>query len=371
MKNYKQHIFFISVLLLFLIVFYFIGEVILPFFIGLLLAFAVNPSIQKIQKKIPNRNLAVLTFLATVLISFSALLILFGTSITNDFKRLNNAFEIFIADNSETIDASTKKIKSYIEEIYSFEKLEGQLDRINTDSLKTLDTDAIGESFSKIVSFFGSDKEAQVTSTKKTINWLLIFFYSLGYFVYIIFTYDYFDIRFKKYFGDEKSLNTNVSQLINDFNSSFLIYFRQRSRVVLICMFIFTVSFFIIGIPGALLLGVLAGLLCYITNFHYLALIPLSLSCWALSIEQGNSFFLYFGIVVGVFILISVLEEVWFFPKIMKGVSSMNPAIMLASFTLWSYVFGTTIGLLIALPLTTILLLYLDRILLRLREFYS
>lgn len=372
MKNYKQHIFFIGLLLLVLVVFYFVGEIVLPFFIGLLLAYAVNPSVNKIQKKIPNRNLAVISFLGIITVGLVSLLLVFGASITNDFKRLNTAFETFINENSETIDESKNQIKSYIEEIYSVEELEKQLDELSQqDSLENLNTDAIGESFSKILSFFSSDEETIKTSSKKSINWLLIFLYSLGYFVYILFTYDYFDIRFKKYFGGEEKLNKSVNQLIQDFNSSFLVYFRQRSKVVLICSLIITVSFFSIGVPGALILGIIAGLLCYITNFHYFALIPLSLSCWALSIEQNHSFFLYFGIVVGIFILISILEEVWFFPLIMKGVSNMNPAIMMVSFTLWSYVFGTTTGLLIALPLTTILLLYLDRILIYAREYFS
>ena len=113
-------------------------------------------------------------------------------------------------------------------------------------------------------------------------------------------------------------------------------------------------------LPGAIVLGGLAGVLCYASHFHYYALLPLSLSCWVLSVENNQSFFLYFGLITFVFIIVSILEELVFFPKIMKGVSSMNPAIMMLSFCVFNFLFGT-IGILIALPITAVLLLYSNK----------
>jgi len=48
----------------------------------------------------------------------------------------------------------------------------------------------------------------------------------------------------------------------------------------------------------------------------------------------------------------------------MKIVSGMNPAIMLLSFTLWIYVFGGFVGTIVALPLTQLVMIILDRLLL-------
>ena len=365
MRKYRFHTLFIITIALFVVIFFFLGEIILPFFIGLLLAHAFSPSIKKIQRFIPNRNLAVTFFLAAIVIISTTLIFVLGNHIVHDFKRLNNAFTIFANNNSENIDNATDKVKTYIASIYDLESLENQFDlESKIDSLE-IDSETITESLTKITSFFASPEDEQVTESKfsnRNYNWFLIFFYSLGYFVYILYTYNYFDKRFQKYFAIEKKSNSFVDEMIKDFKSTFSDYFRQRSKVVLISMLIFITSFLIIGIPGAILIGIIAGFLCYITNFHYFALIPLSLSCWALSVEQNQSFFLFFGLVLAVLILISVLEETVFFPKIMKGVSSMNPAIMIISLSVWSYVFGT-IGLFLALPLTSILLIYLGKIL--------
>jgi len=69
-----------------------------------------------------------------------------------------------------------------------------------------------------------------------------------------------------------------------------------------------------------------------------------------------------------VFILISILEETVYFERIMKSVNGMNSAIILLSFTLWIYIFGGFAGTIIALPLTQLILISMDHLLLNSKE---
>ncbi len=373
MKKYKPDIIFFSSLTVFLIISYFLAEIVLPFFLGLALAFIFDPLIKKIQRFVPNRNLAVALFLISVIVVSTGSVWVFANQIGNDFSRLNTALRDYAEDNSEDINRSTKIIKSYIEEIYSPEDLKKQLgleatDSLNLESLSKkvdteelidgLDTDAIKESLSTIVSFFQSGDDE---NTHKSLNWFIVIFSSIGYFIYIIFSFGYFDEKLQKYFGGKP--NGKIGKVVNDFKNTFLSYFKQRGKIVIIYTLIFITAFFIIGIPGALLFGVVAGLLCFIPYLQYLVLIPLSMSCLVLSIEQNNSFYIYFGITLGVFILSSILEELVLFPKIMKGVASMNPAIMMVAISVWTYLLGM-FGLLIALPLTSFILIYVNQVLL-------
>jgi len=66
------------------------------------------------------------------------------------------------------------------------------------------------------------------------------------------------------------------------------------------------------------------------------------------------------GIVVGVFILASIIEEVILNPWIMEKNIGMNPVIVALSLSIWSYILGPQ-GLLIGIPITSILLIYLRR----------
>ncbi|MFT5777623.1 MAG: putative PurR-regulated permease PerM [Crocinitomicaceae bacterium] len=371
MKNYKQHIIFLSIIAVLLVTLYFLAQIILPFFIGLVAAYYFNRIIVKLRKYIPNRNLAT-TLVITVSIAIFALSIgLFGKHVVHDFKRISNAFKTYAETNSEDIDATRNQVKSYIEKIYSQVEIEQQLNaQADTSNSPKLDSETLKEGFAAITSFMGSSEDAK-ESSGHDLNWFLIFIYSFGYFFCIVYTYEYFEQKFKKYFSVRKNRPKYLDGLLLDFKNIFLTYFRQRTKIVLICMAIFMTTFIIMGVPGAILLGLVGGLLCYIPHFHYLTLLPLSLCCWVLSIELDANFFLFYGIIIGIFIVVSVLEELVFFPKIMKGVSSMNPAIMMLSYILWSYIFGATTGILIALPLSTLLLLYMDKILLYLRDEYQ
>jgi len=255
-----------------------------------------------------------------------------------------------------------------LENIYSPEELKEQLGlNQNTDSITNkdelfseLDIETIKESLSAIASFFYSKDEADSDSDSR-LNWFIIIISSFLYFIYIIYTFNYFDNIIQKYLKNKQS--EKFSRIISDLRSTFLNYFKERTKIVLIYTVVFTASFFIIGIPGALILGVITGFLCYIPYFQYLTLIPISLSCLVLSMEDSSGFFLSFGIIFAIFVVMSVIEELLLFPKIMKGVSGMNPAIMMVSVAVWGYLLGI-LGIFIALPLTSLIMSYVKQVLL-------
>lgn len=372
MKNRKIFLYSAGLLLAIVVLFYFLGEVILPFIIGLIAAFMANPIVKWIQKFIPNRNLAVTTFLTSSAIVLGGILFIFGSEIVNDAKRLNRAFEIFADDHHEQIDETNEVIKTYLQKIYNSEEVQQTIhpNEAQQDSLKTTAFDHAGDAFSAITSFIGSADEGNIESSKTStgLNWIGIFLGSIIYFLYIIFTFDYFEKKYEKYFDADLKKNSFIRNFVEDFRRIFLEYFRKRTEVVAFCFLIFLTAFLIINVPGAIYLALLAAVLCYIPHFHYITLIPLSLSCWVLSMESGIGFFVFFSIIGGVFILVSILEELLFTPKIMKKYNGLNPAIMIVSFAIWSHLFGVVFGTLIALPMTSIVLIYLDQLLLHTKK---
>lgn len=112
--------------------------------------------------------------------------------------------------------------------------------------------------------------------------------------------------------------------------------------------------------PGVLILTIIIAILSYIPYLQYFALIPLSVSCIVLSVENDQSFLLLFGVVLGVFILASILEEAILTPWIMEKNIGMNPVIMILALSAWSYLFGLK-GLLIGIPMTSLIIIYTKR----------
>jgi predicted PurR-regulated permease PerM len=339
-----------------------IGEIILPFIIAIFIAYLLNPLILKIQTKIKNRDLAITSILLVMSLLLIGIIVFLGGHIVNDTKRFITAVEVFGDENKEQITDTKNKVLGFVDDVYKSDVVQKQFevsDTLASDSNK-MDLMSTLES---IYSFFEDPNPKTDEPTKESWNWFFFLIYTGLYSVLILYNYDYFEEKQKKYFGDIKPNSAKSYGIWLDFEVVFLNYFKQRAKVVMISIFIFILAFSLINLPGAILIGLIAGILTYAAHFHYLSLPLVAIGCWVLSVEHDTSFFVFFGIVLAVYILISVLEETVFFNKIMKSVSGMNPVIILLAFTLWIYVFGGFVGTIIALPLTQLIMIYMDRIL--------
>ena len=342
---------------------HFLGEIILPFIFAIFIAYQLNPLILKIQTIIKNRNLAITSFLFSGTILVIGVIFFLGTHIVNDTKRFVTAVEIFGEENKQQINDTKNSVLNFVDDVYKSETVQNQIK--GTDTLTdNYHKESLTTTLESVYSFFEGSNTKTEEPEKKSWNWFLILLYTLFYTVLILYTYSYFEEKHNKYFGDNKPANSMSYEIWQEFNIIFINYFKQRGKVVLICTSIFIITFSIMGLPGAIIIGIIAGILTYADHFHYLSLPLVAIGFWVLSIEHDTSFFIYFGIVLAVYILISVLEETVFFDKIMKSVSGMNPAIISLSFVLWIYVFGGFIGTVIALPLTQLIMIYTDHLIL-------
>lgn len=344
-----------------------IGEVLLPFFFALYLAFILNPVILKIQTKIKNRNWAITTFLCTFIILFTTVVIFFGGHIIKDTKRLVNAVEVFTDEHQQQIDDVKNSIVGLVDKVYENEAVQSQLNKTDSTTAVKSEKDLVS-TIGNVYSLFNKENKSNDEYQPRSWNYFVMVLYTLLYMVFILYTYTYFQRKYVKYFYKKEPTNKLLDGVWQDFKTGFLIYFKQRTKVVLINMLIFILAFSILDLPGAIIIGILAGVLTYASHFHYLSLPLIGIGCWVLSIEHDVSFFIYLGIILLVFIVISVLEETVYFNKIMKSVNGMNPAIMFLSFALWIYVFGAITGTIIALPLTQFIMIYLGRLILYSQE---
>jgi predicted PurR-regulated permease PerM len=348
----RNTLIFLTGLLVICLMFYFIGGVILPFILGLGGAFLANSFLNKFTKHLPNRSLRVSIFLVSFFSVAVSSVLIFGHLLINDIERLNTAFTIFAENNSDQIDATTSAAKDYLEIIYP--KVEAEINSLESNPEET------EKMLANVFSFFSSGSNGE---SSHSINWIYTFVFSIIYFIYILFTFPYFESKFDKYVDPEDN-NDLISIMVKDFFKTFSNFFRQRFKVVVFSAFICIIGFLIIGIPGAITLGILAGVLCFISHFQYIALLPLAICCWAFSVEQETNFFVILGLVTLVLIIVSVCEELIFFPKIMKEANSMNPAILMISVAIWTYLLGF-VGSVLAIPLTSFILIYIDKLLLK------
>lgn len=344
-----------------------IGEIVLPFVFAIFIAYLLNPFILKIQKKIKNRFLAITSFLFVVLLLLVGIIFFFGGHLVKDTKRLVSSVEIFTQENEQQIKDIKNNVISFLDNTYKSEEVKTQIENLNTEENKESLVAAIGS----VYSFFGESTENEIDPKPERWSTFYMLIYTIMYAVFIMYSYDYFEGKYTKYFRNRKLVNKKLEGILSDFKITFINYFRQRTKVVFINMVIFIIAFSIMDLPGAIIIGVVTGALSYASQYHYLSLPLTGIGCWVLSMESNTSFFLYFGIILFVFILVSILEETVYFDKIMKSVNGMNAAIVLLAFTLWIYVFGGFVGTIIAFPLTQLIMIITERLLLNSTEEFS
>ena len=76
--------------------------------------------------------------------------------------------------------------------------------------------------------------------------------------------------------------------------------------------------------------------------------------------DTGQNFWIIIASASAVFIVVQIIQDTFIVPKIMGKITGLNPAIILLSLSIWGSLMGM-LGMIIALPLTTLMLSYYQR----------
>ena len=150
-----------------------------------------------------------------------------------------------------------------------------------------------------------------------------------------------------------------VFRIGNDVKDSMNHYFRGQALIATLVGIMFAIGFLIIGLPLAVVLGLFIGLLNMVPYLQLISLIPTTLLCLVYSVRADVDFWSIWWACMAVYIVVQCIQDLVLTPKIMGKAMGLNPAIILLSLSVWGTLLGF-IGLIIALPLTTLLIAYYD-----------
>ncbi len=155
-----------------------------------------------------------------------------------------------------------------------------------------------------------------------------------------------------------------ASMVAGDVKSGMNAYFRGQSLIALIVGILFSIGFLIIDFPMAIGLGLFIGVLNLIPYLQLVGFIPTIILALVKAADTGQSFWVIILCALAVFAVVQTIQDVILTPRIMGHVMGLNPAIILLSLSIWGSLLGI-IGLIIALPLTTLLISYYRRFILK------
>ena len=223
----------------------------------------------------------------------------------------------------------------------------------------------MSENFSESVRNAIPKMFSMVGQTASIIISLIASLITLLYMFFILMDYEYLTDSWIKIFP--KKSRPFWSVLAKDAERELSNYIRGQGMVAFIMGVLFCIGFTIIDFPMAIGLGILIGILDLVPYLHTFALIPTALLALLKAADTGQNFWIVFAMAVAVFAVVQVIIDLIVTPYVMGKAMRLNPAILLLSLSVWGALLGF-IGLIIALPATTLLIAYYQRYITRENE---
>ena len=320
----------------------YLSSVLLPFFVAWLLAYLVYPIVQFIENRlhIRVRALSILLTMLLLIVVIGGVFYLIIPPIIGQFDRLQTVLTRWVHHTTHTNDI-TNYISQWIQQH------QNQIERI----FKSKDFgDAIKAVMPRLFTFVGQTATVILSVIASMITLLYMFFILMDY---EVLTNNWIRIFPAKNRPFWRELMQDAGRELNN-------YVRGQGLVALCMGIMFCIGFTIIGFPMAIGLGILIGILDLVPYLHTFALIPTAFLSMLKAADTGQDFWVVFGMAVLVFAVVQVITDLIVTPKIMGKAMRLNPAILLLSLSVWGTLLGF-IGLIVALPLTTLLIAYWQR----------
>lgn len=320
----------------------FLSSVLLPFFVAWLLAYLMYPIVKFVQYKlhVPTRALSIIVALVFVLAVIGGVFYLIIPPMIDQFEKLGDIVMQYVKQgtNGESFQAVVQQWlhdnRQAIEQVFKRKDV----------------SDAIKSAMPKLFSVLGQTANVIISIVASLITLLYMFF--------ILLDYEYLSSSWIKIFP--KKVRPFWQSLMKDVERELNSYIRGQSLVALIMGILFCIGFTIIDFPMAIGLGILIGIMDLVPYLHTFALIPTAFLALLKAADTGQNFWVILASAVAVFCIVQVIIDMVVTPKVMGKAMGLNPAILLLALSVWGTLLGF-IGLIVALPLTTILIAYYQR----------
>ncbi len=323
----------------------------LPFVIAWFFAYMINPLVLFFQHRcrIGNRLVSIivtLLLLLSIIIGMGALLL---PSIVNEVEKTSQVVQTL----SQSQVGGTANQQAWYSTL---------LERV-----KDLDIGSLIDSqeWSKIlengVNYAWSLLSGSFNQIVSIVSWFIV----LLYLVFILIDYDNIIEGFKRLIP-QKYREITLS-IMKDVEVGMNRYFRGQSLIAFSVGVLFSIGFVIVGLPLAIPLGLFIGLLNMVPYLQIVGIVPTVVLCFLGSYSGGHSFWTLLGLSMVVFAVVQSIQDIFITPKVMGKVTGLNPAVILLSLSIWGSLMGV-MGMIIALPLTTLLLSYYQKYILKERE---
>lgn len=321
-----------------------LSGVLLPFFMAWLVAYLTYPMVTFYQHKLrmKNRVVSIVAVMLTLLIVIAGAGCFFIPPMIEECVRLKHLIEVYFIEGNGGASIP-KTITQFLRE--------------NIDPIwlkETLNAENVMTAFQKLVPQMWN----LISTSYNIVLALITVFIMLLYLFFILLDYEqiasgWITLLPAKHRDKTIKLTTDIKDSMNR-------YFRGQAVVAFCVGILFSIGFLIIDFPLAIGLGLFIGLLNMVPYLQIIGFVPTILLALLKAADTGDNFWWILGSALLVFCIVQLIQDAFLVPKIMGKITGLNPAIILLSLSIWGSLMGM-LGMIIALPCTTLLLSYYQK----------
>ena len=321
-----------------------LSSVILPFAIAWLLAYMLNPLVNFVQNRlrVKYRSLSILLAMLLVAVVLYGLFMLVVPSMFRELYALKDITVSFLGKNINdgSIPAPIMEFFKELSAQYGFAEI---LQNSGDTGLLSMLAERVQVVLLGTVDIFG-----QVFSLSVMVLYLF----------FILFDFERVSRGWQPYVP--KKWRGVVSKLWKDLVYGMNQYFRGQVLVALCVGVLFSIGFVIIDFPAAIAFGLFIGMLNLVPYLQIVSILPMALLAMLKAANTGVGFWPVMLMALSVMVVVQLIQDLFLVPKIMGKRMKLHPAVILLSLSIWGHLLGL-LGMIVALPLTTLLLAYLRR----------
>lgn len=321
-----------------------LSSVLLPFFVAWLIAYLLYPMVCFFQyrAKFKYRMLAIIASLTVMFIAVIGIFMLIVPSIIGEFATFKDTAISFFAEQAKN-PSIPAFITDYIREAGNEQ---GIVQLLQSDSAQNILSEAWQRASHLLV------------GTIDIVTQFAASFIVILYIFFILLDYERLADEWKQVLPVKwRNFATKLSDDLTDGMSQ---YFRGQAIVALCVGILFAIGFLIIDFPIAIGFGLFIGALNLVPYLQIAALFPMTLLALMKAANTGDNFWLILLSALAVLCVVQAIQDLILVPRIMGKRMNLHPAVILLSLSVWGNLLGL-LGMIIALPLTTLLIGYLKR----------
>ncbi|MCG6904528.1 MAG: AI-2E family transporter [Rhodobacter sp.] len=311
----------------FLVVLWYLGDVILPFILGGAIAYCLDPIADALERRGLSRAAAttLITLLALLIFLVLALAVIpvlveQAIALVNIAPQLSHDLQAFLTEKFPALMDQNSAIRQSLTSLGEMLREKG-----------------------------GALAESVLTSALSLLNILLLVFIVPVVAFYLLLDWDHMIARLDEMLPRDHA--PTIRQLAHQIDRTLASFIRGQGTVMLILGVFYAGALMLAGLQFGLVVGAIAGLLSFIPYIGALVGGGLAIG---LALFQFWGDWLSIGIVTAIFVAGQFLEGNFLTPKLVGGSVGLHPVWLLFALSVFGSLFGF-VGMLVAVPITAAL----------------